>query len=116
MLTTFSTADASLSAADKALPFAERQLITRAEAAQWTSNNPDWKEAYVDRAVQLVSRDKLHPSVVIWSLGNEAFFGRNFESMTEWIRAYDPTRLIHYEPDLDADIMDMHRYDISCVY
>lgn len=44
----------------------------------------------------------------MWSLGNEAFYGRNHRAMAEWIRSYDPTRLIHYEPDLEAECMDMH--------
>lgn len=44
----------------------------------------------------------------MWSLGNEAFWGRNHVAMAEWIRSYDSTRLIHYEPDLEAEVMDMH--------
>lgn len=91
-----------------AMSFFERQQLTKKDAAKWTSDNPDWHDAYLDRAVQLVYRDKLHPSVIMWSLGNEAFYGRNHVAMAEWIRSYDPTRLIHYEPDLDAEVMDMH--------
>jgi beta-galactosidase len=90
------------------MSFFDRQQLTKADAAKWTSDNPDWHDAYIDRAVQLVYRDKLHPSVIMWSLGNEAFYGRNHVAMAEWIRSYDPTRLIHYEPDLDAEVMDMH--------
>ena len=90
------------------MSFFERQQLTKADAAKWTSDNPEWHEAYLDRAVQLVYRDKLHPSVIMWSLGNEAFYGRNHVAMADWIRSYDPTRLIHYEPDLDAEVMDMH--------
>lgn len=100
--------DASLSPADRALPFADRQLLTRGNAAKWTSDNPDWREAYVDRAKAMVQRDKLHPSVIIWSLGNESFYGRNHTAMVEYIRAHDPTRLVHYEPDLEAQDVDMH--------
>lgn len=67
-------------------------------------------DAYVDRAKQLVHRDKLHCSVVIWSLGNEAFYaqGGNHTAMRDWIKEYDPTRPVHYEPDLEAHDMDMH--------
>jgi beta-galactosidase len=90
------------------MSFFDRQQLTKKDAAKWTSDNADWYNAYVDRAVQLVYRDKLHPSVIIWSLGNEAFYGRNHVAMAKWIRSYDPTRLIHYEPDLDAEVMDMH--------
>ncbi|KAK7745712.1 hypothetical protein SLS62_009678 [Diatrype stigma] len=99
--------DAALSPEDRKLPFHERQLLTRAEAAKWTSDNPDWKEAYVDRAIQLVRRDQLHPSVIIWSLGNEAFFGGNHKSMYNWIKSYDDSRPIHYEADIYAETMDM---------
>ncbi|USW53106.1 Putative Beta galactosidase small chain/ domain 5, glycoside hydrolase, family 2 [Septoria linicola] len=101
-------ADAALQPAEQALPFFERQKLTRSEAAKWTSDNPDWREAYLDRAQQLVHRDKLHPSVILWSLGNEAFYGQNHTVMTEWIHEYDPTRLVHYEPDLEAQHVDMH--------
>ena len=100
--------DAALGPEERSLPFFERQRLTRGNAAKWTSDNPDWKEAYLDRAKQLVHRDKLHPSVVIWSLGNESFYGRNHTAMCEWIKAYDPTRLVHYEADLDAEHVDMY--------
>jgi beta-galactosidase len=56
-----------------------------------------WKKAFVDRAQRMVERDKNHPSVIIWSLGNEAGYGENHEAMSDWIRNYDPTRPIHYE-------------------
>lgn len=86
--------DAALPPEQRSLPFADRQLLTRANAAKWTSDNPDWREAYVDRAKQMVQRDKLHPSVIIWSLGNESFYGRNHTAMVEYIRQHDPTRLV----------------------
>ncbi|TKA78722.1 hypothetical protein B0A55_04532 [Friedmanniomyces simplex] len=101
-------ADAALPPEQRKLPFAERQRITRSDAAKWTSDKPEWHDAYVDRAKQVVHRDKNHPSVVLWSLGNEAFYGRNHTAMRDWIRAEDPTRLIHYEPDQDAEYMDMY--------
>lgn len=50
-------------------------------AARWTTSNPEWEAAYVDRAKHLIARDKNHPSVVLWSMGNEAFWGRNFKAM-----------------------------------
>lgn len=56
----------------------------------------------------MVHRDKLHPSVIMWSLGNEAFYGRNHTAMRDWIKSYDSTRPIHYEPDVDAEHMDMY--------
>jgi beta-galactosidase len=100
--------DAALPPHQQALPFFERQKLTRDDSAQWTSNNPVWEKAYLDRAQQLVHRDKLHPSVIIWSLGNEAFYGQNQAKMAKWIHEYDPTRVVHYEPDLEAEHADMH--------
>lgn len=101
-------ADAALSAKDRALPFRDRQVLTRARAAEWTTDNPVWEHAYVDRAQHLVKRDQLHPSVIMWSLGNEAFFGRNFKVMADWIKSYDDTRLIHYEADRNAEVADIY--------
>lgn len=101
-------ADAALNAEERAMPFRERQLLTRQKAAEWTTNNPDWTKAYVDRAEQLVKRDQLHPSIIIWSMGNEAFFGRNFQAMYDWVKSYDDSRPIHYEADIYAETMDMY--------
>jgi beta-galactosidase len=61
------------------------------------SNDPSWHGAFVDRAVRMVERDKNHPSVIFWSLGNESGCGPNHAAMAAWIRDYDPTRPIHYE-------------------
>ncbi|RFU29341.1 hypothetical protein B7463_g7015, partial [Scytalidium lignicola] len=98
----------SLDAKHKSLSDGEKQIIVYGTASRWTTDNPDWKNAYVDRARQLVSRDKNHPCVIMWSLGNEAFYGRNIESMYDWIKAYDPTRSIHYEGDWDAKTVDVY--------
>ncbi len=61
------------------------------------SNDPQWHDAYVARAVRMVERDKNHPSIIMWSLGNESGSGPNHAAMAGWIKAYDPTRFIHYE-------------------
>lgn len=61
------------------------------------SNDADWAAAYLDRAVNLVERDKNHPSIISWSLGNESGSGPNLAAMAGWIRSYDPTRFVHYE-------------------
>ncbi len=63
----------------------------------YLSDHPDWTHAYVDRAARLYERDKNHPSVIFWSLGNESGFGRNQVAMADYIRARDNTRLLHYE-------------------
>ncbi|KAI1077283.1 glycoside hydrolase family 2 protein [Whalleya microplaca] len=77
------------------------------DPAAFLSDNPDWREAYVDRALQLVMRDKNHPSVIMWSLGNEAFYGRNHQAMYDEIKKIDKTRLIHYEADQKAHTADI---------
>ena len=61
------------------------------------SNDPTWAHAYMERATRMVLRDKNHPSILFWSLGNESGTGPHHAAMAAWMRAYDPTRLIHYE-------------------
>jgi beta-galactosidase len=61
------------------------------------SNDPLWLNAYMERATRMVLRDKNHPSILFWSLGNESGTGPHHAAMTAWIHAYDPTRLVHYE-------------------
>ena len=61
------------------------------------SNDPLWLHAYMERATRMILRDKNHPSILFWSLGNESGCGTNHAAMTAWIKAYDPTRLVHYE-------------------
>ncbi|MCZ6697016.1 MAG: DUF4981 domain-containing protein, partial [Acidobacteria bacterium] len=61
------------------------------------ANKPEWKAAHMERTVRLVERDKNHPSVIIWSLGNEGGDGTNFEANSAWIHDRDPTRPVQYE-------------------
>lgn len=61
------------------------------------ANKPEWKKAHLDRTIRMVERDKNHPSVIIWSLGNEGGDGMNFEATSAWIHGRDPTRPVHYE-------------------
>ncbi|KAI0595218.1 family 2 glycosyl hydrolase [Biscogniauxia sp. FL1348] len=77
------------------------------DPASYASDNPEWKEAYVDRALQMVMRDKNHPCIIMWSLGNESFYGRNHQAMYDAIKEIDQTRLIHYEGDQDAQTADV---------
>ena len=56
----------------------------------------------------MVRRDKNHPSIVFWSLGNESGFGTAFVAAGKFVKEYDPTRLIHYEEDRDASIADVY--------
>jgi beta-galactosidase len=61
------------------------------------AKNADWADAHMNRTVRMVERDKNHPSVIIWSLGNEAGDGPNFEATSKWIHRRDPRRPVHYE-------------------
>ncbi len=61
------------------------------------TNDPDWAAAFMERGMRMVQRDKNHPSVIIWSLGNESGSGPNHAALSGWIHEYDPTRLVHYE-------------------
>lgn len=66
-------------------------------ANEYMGNQPDWKDAHVDRATSLVERDKNHPSVILWSLGNEGGVGPNIMAMKETVERLDPTRLPFYD-------------------
>lgn len=57
---------------------------------------PEWEAAHLARVSRMVERDKNHPSVILWSLGNEAGLGPAFEKATEWVRENDPTRPVTY--------------------
>ncbi|MGN6725963.1 MAG: glycoside hydrolase family 2 TIM barrel-domain containing protein [Tepidisphaeraceae bacterium] len=60
-------------------------------------NNPEWKQAFVERAQRMYERDKNHPCVIMWSLGNESGYGKNHDAMYDYLRHIDPTRPVHYE-------------------
>lgn len=76
----------------------EANLETHGMGDQLT-RDPKWKAAYVDREVRLVERDKNHPSVIIWSMGNESWGGENFVAGRSAILKLDHSRPIHYEGD-----------------
>ncbi|MBM7570408.1 glycoside hydrolase family 2 TIM barrel-domain containing protein [Aquibacillus albus] len=61
------------------------------------SDDKDWQAAYIDRISRMVERDKNHPSIIMWSLGNESGYGQNHDAMYQWAKEKDPTRLVHYE-------------------
>ena len=67
------------------------------------ANDPRYLPAFVDRVSRMALRDKNHPSVVIWSLGNESDYGANHDAAAGWLRRYDPTRPIHYEGAIKDD-------------
>ncbi|KAK3897757.1 glycoside hydrolase, partial [Staphylotrichum tortipilum] len=92
------------------MDYEERKKLTVPVAAKYTSDNPSWTAAYLDRMEQMVQRDKNHPSIIIWSLGNESFYGRNHKAMYEYAKEFDPGRPVHYEGDPHAESADMYSY------
>jgi beta-galactosidase len=77
----------------------------------WRGNPSDdarWQEALVDRMRRTVERDKNHPSILMWSLGNESGTGRNLAAMAAWTRQRDPSRPIHYEHDRSCADVDVY--------
>ena len=77
----------------------------------WADNPSDdlaWRDAYLDRIERTVERDKNHPSIVIWSLGNEAGTGVNLAAMAQWVRGRDPERPVHYEGDYTGAYTDIY--------
>lgn len=60
-------------------------------------NKPEWQDIVMDRAISMVERDKNHPSILIWSCGNESFAGEVILNVANYFREKDPTRLVHYE-------------------
>ncbi|MGW2462476.1 glycoside hydrolase family 2 TIM barrel-domain containing protein [Streptomyces sp. NPDC001761] len=81
------------------------------EDAGWAGNpcdDPAWREALLDRIRRTVERDKNHPSIVIWSLGNEAGTGGNLAAMSAWVHARDTGRPVHYEGDHTGEYTDVY--------
>lgn len=81
--------------------------------ADWRANPSDdesWQDALVDRMTRTVQRDKNHPCVVMWSLGNESGVGRNLTAMAAAARAIDPDRPLHYEGDASCRDVDVYSH------
>lgn len=72
------------------------------------TSDPAWADALVDRMRRTVERDKNHPSIIMWSLGNESGTGANLASMAAWTRRRDPSRPIHYEGDRTTAYTDVY--------
>jgi beta-galactosidase len=71
------------------------------------TKNPDWQLAFVERGSRMVARDKNHPSILIWSLGNESGEGPNHAAMADWIHQHDPTRPVFYDAARNAPYVDI---------
>ncbi|WP_284984472.1 glycoside hydrolase family 2 TIM barrel-domain containing protein [Arthrobacter sp. efr-133-TYG-118] len=78
-------------------------------------SDPQYLPAFVDRVSRMVIRDKNHPSIIAWSLGNETGYGANHDAAAGWVRNYDPTRPLHYEGAISLDWHGGHAAtDIVC--
>ncbi len=71
------------------------------------AKDPAWREAFVERAVRMYQRDKNHPSIIMWSLGNESGYGPNHDAMYQELHRLDPTRPVHYESCYGAAATDI---------
>jgi beta-galactosidase len=67
------------------------------------AKQPEWTEAHLDRIRRMAERDKNHPSVVVWSMGNEAGDGVSFDACADWLREHHPDRPVHYERAREKD-------------
>ena len=72
------------------------------------SNDPSWLPAYLDRLERMVARDRNHPSILFWSLGNESGCGSNHTAMAARAREMDGSRLVHYERCPEAEMADVY--------
>ena len=70
-------------------------------------NKPEWEKAHLDRVIRMLERDKNHPSIIIWSMGNEAGDGVNFDTISSWLHWRDPSRPVHYERALKRPTVDI---------
>ncbi|WP_425860062.1 glycoside hydrolase family 2 TIM barrel-domain containing protein [Arthrobacter sp. TWP1-1] len=80
-------------------------------ALDWVGNpsdDPAWRDAFVDRMERTVERDKNHASIVMWSLGNESGTGANLAAMAAWTHARDTSRPVHYEGDYTGAYTDVY--------
>lgn len=74
----------------------EANLESAGHFFTFAHNLPEWRNACVERMANMVERDKNHPSIFSWSLGNEAGYGPNYAQMASYARNADPTRLVQY--------------------
>jgi beta-galactosidase len=87
------------------------------EKGIYIADDPAWTNVFVARGVAMVERDKNHPSIILWSMGNEAGLGRGFDAMYAAMKAIDATRPIHYEARNPAYAPTLSSYDvISTMY
>jgi beta-galactosidase len=78
-------------------------------------HDPRYRAAWVDRVARMVTRDRRHPAIIAWSLGNESGHGANHDAAAGWVRQADPTRPLHYEGAIRFDWLGAQNVtDITC--
>src|SRR5216684_5053970 len=78
-------------------------------------DDPRYRSAFLDRVARMIERDRNHPSVIMWSLGNESGSGVNHDAAAGWARATDPSRPVHYEGAISMDWYAGHaQTDVVC--
>lgn len=83
------------------------------EAGYYIGEKPEWRKSIVERNVNMVARDKNHPSIIFWSMGNESGWGKNFDTAYNAIKEIDPEkRPVHYESKNPAYADTLSKYDI----
>ncbi|BDD02325.1 glycoside hydrolase family 2 TIM barrel-domain containing protein [Persicobacter psychrovividus] len=84
------------------------------------SNRNEWMYSMMDRVIRMYERDKNHPSIISWSLGNESGCGANHAAMAGWLKDQDPTRFVHYEgaqgDPTNADYLPWNSKEINANY
>lgn len=70
-------------------------------------DRPEWRAAHLDREMRMFHRDKNHPSIIVWSMGNETQMGKHFEETYDWFKAIDPSRPVQYERDIEGKHSDI---------
>ncbi len=85
----------------------ESHPLANSEETQ-IGNEMSWQPAHLDRTKRMFHRDKNHPSIIIWSLGNEAGHGKVFASTYQWLKKNDGTRPVQYEPAEKEDYTDIY--------
>ena len=78
--------------------------------------DPTWTPAMLERIMRMAQRDKNHPSIIMWSLGNESGASPIHAAAAAWLRAWDPTRPVHYEGGLGEDLIATGRRDVAASF
>ena len=80
------------------------------------TKDPRWHAAVLERITRMAQRDKNHPSIIMWSLGNESGTSPVHVAAAAWLRAWDPTRPVHYEGGLGEDLIATNERDVAASF